>query len=84
MSTIQRFFDIVNWMLKMGVGGCDPLTPPHTKFQSSLISEKGFLGIFRSENNEGVFLLLSLLKPNKDFPALFPNKDFVLLLLLLV
>ena len=40
MSTIQRFFDIVNWMLKMGVGGCDPLTPPHTKFQSSSISEK--------------------------------------------
>ena len=40
MSTVQRFFDIVDWMLKMGGKGCDPLTPPHTKFQSSSISEK--------------------------------------------
>lgn len=40
MSTVQRFFDIVDWVLKMGGKRCDPLTPSHTKFQSSSISEK--------------------------------------------
>ena len=52
---------------------------------SPLISWKGFFGILIPENNRvGVlFELLLLLSPNKDFPALLENKDFLALVLLL-
>jgi len=53
---------------------------------SPLISWNGFFGILIPENNRvGVLfeLLLLLLSPNKDFPALLENKDFLALVLLL-